>query len=106
VGTPPFLARIRKGDTVIQIMRTPDSRYIEEHARLIGTRKIKSQRGTAVTYLYLECRQRPKRTPWDDFEHSCLSAGLKIQPATRQLTNQAQVAKVLAIVSRRQDRKI
>jgi hypothetical protein len=105
-GNTPFLTRIHKGDTVIQIMRTPDSRYVEEHARLIGARKTKSQRGTAVTYLYLECRQHPKRQPWADFERRCLSAGLRMKPGTRQLTNAAQAAKVLAIVSRRQDRRV
>jgi hypothetical protein len=101
VGSPSFLSRIRKGDPVIQVMRTDESRYVEELARLIGTRKTKSQRGAAVTYLYLECLRRPKRISWVDFNRRCVSIGLKLRPGTRQLTP-TQTRKVLAFVSRKQ----
>jgi hypothetical protein len=99
-GSPSFLTRIRKGDTVIQIMQTADSHYVEELARFIGMRKTKSQRGAAVTYLYLECRRRPKRMRWIDFKRRCLSVGLRVRLATRQVSNPAQAAKVLVFVSR------
>ena len=51
-GEDRFLAQIRKGDTVVQIMVSADSRshYVEELARLIGMRKTKSRRGVKVTY--------------------------------------------------------
>lgn len=103
VGSASFLTRVRQGDTIVQIMRTPDLHYVEELARLIGIRKTKSLRGAAVTYLYLECRRRPRRLRWVDFKRRCLSIGLKLKPATRELASPAQAAKVLAFVSRKQD---
>jgi hypothetical protein len=101
-GTPAFLDRIRKGDTVIQILRTADSHYAEEPARLVGKRSTKSRRGTPVTYLYLECRRRPKRIPWVKFKKYCRSIDLKLTPNvfSRELTRPAQTAKVIGFVSR------
>jgi len=104
-GRDSFLNQIRKGDRVVQIMRAVDSRshYAEELARLIGMRKTKSRRGVEVTYLYLEAPKRPKRTPWGKFKRSCSEYGLRLKAdtATRQITNPAQVAKIMALVSRR-----
>jgi hypothetical protein len=60
--------RVREGDKVIQIMRTADSHYVEELAKVIEIRETQSRRGTAVAYLFLECRNRPKRIPWDKFK--------------------------------------
>jgi hypothetical protein len=61
-----FLDAIRKGDSVIQVMRDGDSRYVEEAARFLGIRRTKSVRGAFVSYLYLECRRRPKTVPWSE----------------------------------------
>jgi hypothetical protein len=101
-GRSSFLDHIRKGDTVIQIVPSGASRYIEELTRLIGIRKTKSRRGTEVTYLYLECRKRPKRISWSEFKRGCLAAGLKLSRniRTREITSPAQAAKILALVSR------
>lgn len=102
-GTPAFLDRMRKGDTVIQIMQNASSHYAEEAARLVGKRHTKSLRGTPVTYLYLECYRRPKRIPWNNFKKYCRSIDLKLARNTggRELTRSAQAAKVIAFVSRR-----
>jgi hypothetical protein len=100
-GSPRFLKQIRKGDTVVQIMRTGRSHYVEELARFIGMRRTKSQRGSPVAYLYLESRRRPKRIPWIDFKRQCLAIGLRVRTATRQVSNAAQAAKVLTFVSRK-----
>jgi hypothetical protein len=102
-GESSFLAQMRKGDTVVQIME-PDyrSHYVEELARLIGMRKTKSRRGAVVTYLFLESRKRSKHTPWAKFKRECFAFGLKLKSpgGTRQIKNPAQAAKVLALVSR------
>ena len=104
-GESSFLAQIGKGDTVIQVMESADSRshYVEELARLIGKRKTKSRRGFAVTYLFLESRKRPIRMPWGKFKRECFAFGLRLKSAggTRQIKNPAQAAKVLSLVSRR-----
>jgi hypothetical protein len=104
-GESSFLAQIGKGDTIIQVMESADSRshYVEELARLIGKRKTKSRRGFAVTYLFLESRKRPIRMPWGKFKRECFAFGLKLKSAggTRQIKNPAQAAKVLSLVSRR-----
>lgn len=104
-GESSFLQQMRKGDTVVQIMRSADSRshYVEELARLIGKRKTKSRRGTVVTYLFLESRKRAKHVPWAKFKRDCFASGLKLKSAggTRQIKSPAQAAKMLALVSRR-----
>jgi len=103
-GESAFLTQMRKGDTIIQIMESDDSRshYVEELARLTGKRKTKSRRGGLVTYLFLESRKRPKRIPWPKFKRECLAFGLRLKSTggTRQLKNPAQAAKVIALVSR------
>jgi hypothetical protein len=100
-----FLDKIRKGDRVVQIMLSADSRshYAEELARFVGMRKTKSSRGVEVTYVYLEVRKRPKRTPWVKFKKACAEYGLKLTSpnGTRQIANPAQVAKIMALVTRR-----
>jgi hypothetical protein len=105
IGQSSFLTQMRKGDTVVQIMPSDDSRshYVEELARLIGMRKTKSRRGTVVTYLFLESRKRGKRVPWAKFKRGCFEYGLKLKSpkATRQIANAAQAAKIIALVSRR-----
>jgi hypothetical protein len=95
--------RFREGDKVIQIMRTANSHYVEELAKLIRIRRSKSRRGTAVAYLFLECRNRPKRFPWAEFRRGCSAYGLKLRPniGVRQITSPTQVAKVMALVSRK-----
>ncbi|MFI5095192.1 MAG: phospholipase D family protein [Candidatus Acidiferrales bacterium] len=102
-GTPAFLDRMRKGDTVIQVMQNAGPHYAEEAARLVGKRNTQSRRGTPVTYLYLECNRRPKRIPWAVFKKYCRSINLKLARNTggRELTRSAQAAKVVAFVSRR-----
>jgi hypothetical protein len=104
-GRYSFLNQIKRGDRVVQIMQATDSRshYAEELARLIGMRKTKSRRGVEVTYLYLEAPKRPKRTPWVKFKRSCSEYGLRLKTdtVTRQITQPAQVAKIMALVSRR-----
>jgi len=99
-----FLDQIRKGDRVVQVMLSADSRshYAEELARFIGLRKTTSRRGGKVAYVYLEARKRPKRTPWVKFKRSCAEYGLKLTSSnsTRQITKPVQVAKVMALVSR------
>jgi hypothetical protein len=100
-----FLDQIRKGDRVVQVMLSTDSRshYAEELARFIGLRKTKSRRGGKVAYVYLEARKRPKRTPWVKFKRACAEYGLKLASpdSTRQITKAPQVAKIMALVSRR-----
>ena len=96
---------MHKGDSIIQIMRTGNSRYVEEVARLVGMRRAKSpRRKTVATYLFLECHRRPKRVPWIEFKQRCAAIGLNfgMRLGTRELTNTAQAAKVLAFVSRKQ----
>jgi hypothetical protein len=95
------LARMREGDTVIQIMKGSRSRYVEELARLIGFRRTNSRRRTPVAYLYLECRNHPKRISWEKFQKGCSEYGLKIGESThlRRVTSPAQTAKLLALVS-------
>jgi hypothetical protein len=104
LGRDKFLDQIKKGDRVVQVMLSADSRshYAEELARFVGMRKTKSRRGVEVTYLYLEVRKRPKRTPWVKFKRACAEYGLRLKPdtPTRQITNPAQVAKIMALVSR------
>lgn len=104
-GRNSFFKQIRKGDRVVQIMQAADSRshYAEELARLIGMRKTKSRRGVDVTYLYLEAPRRPKRTPWVKFKRACAEYGLRLKPdtPTRQITKAVQVAKIMALVSKR-----
>ncbi len=95
------ITRIREGDTVIQIMKGSRSHYVEELARLIGIRRTSSRRGSPVAYLYLECRNRPKRISWTKFQTGCAEYGLKIGSNThlREVTSPAQAAKLLALVS-------
>jgi hypothetical protein len=95
--------RVREGDKVIQIMRTADSHYVEELAKVIEIRRTKSRRGAAVAYLFLECRNRPNRIPWAKFKRGCSAYGLKLRSniGTRRITSPAQAAKVLALVSRK-----
>jgi hypothetical protein len=104
-GRDSFLAKIKKGDIVVQIMEAVDSRshYAEELARFIGMRRTKSRRGTKIAYVYLEAPKRPKRTPWVKFKKRCSEYGLSLRSATttRQITNPAQVAKIMALVSRK-----
>jgi hypothetical protein len=104
-GRDAFLGQIRKGDRVVQIMLSADSRshYAEELARFVGLRKTKSRREVEVTYLYLEVRKRPKRTPWVKFKKACAEYGVKLTSpnSTRQITNPAQVTKIMGLVSRR-----
>lgn len=99
-----FLDQIRKGDRVVQVMLSADSRshYAEELARFVGLRKTKSRRGGKVAYVYLEARKRPKRTTWIKFKRACAEYGLKLTSpnSTRQITNPAQVTKIMALVSR------
>jgi PLD-like domain len=91
---------VRKGDKVIQIMQTPDSRYVEELAKLIEVRRTKSRRGGAVAYLFLECRNRPKRIAWDKFKRGCAAYGLKLPQniVTRRIASAAQAEKMMALV--------
>ncbi len=95
--------RLREGDKIIQIMKGADSHYVEELAKLIEVRRTKSRRGAAVTYLYLECRNRPKRIAWAKFIDGCSSDGLRLGESVgvRRITNLAQASKVMALVSRR-----
>ena len=102
-GSSSFLARICKGDTVVQVWKTSSEHYAEELARVIGKRKTSSSRETPVTYLYLECPRRPKQVRWIDFKKLCLSIGLKLGKGvgTRELRNPVQATKLLAFVSRK-----
>jgi hypothetical protein len=104
-GRGSFSDHVRKGDTIVQVIQSADSRshYVEELARLIGIRKTKSRHRTEVTYLYLESRKRPKRTPWNKFKRDCFAFGLKLKAniGSRRITSPAQAAKILALVSRK-----
>jgi PLD-like domain len=95
--------RLREGDKIIQIMKAEDSHYVEELAKLIEVRKTRSRRGGPVAYLYLECRNRPKRMAWTKFMQGCASDGLKLgdRVGVRRITNLAQASKLMALVSRR-----
>jgi hypothetical protein len=102
-GREQFLDRIRKGDTVIQIIKQTASPYIEEAAQLIGITKTESRRGVPVTYFYLECRRSPKRFPWGVFKRYCTSVrlGLSRGIQARELRQPIQ-QKVLAFLARKQ----
>jgi hypothetical protein len=93
---------VREGDKVIQIMRTSDSHYVEELAKLIEVRRTKSRRGGAVAYLFLECRIRPKRLAWDKFKRGADEYGVNLPTniVTRRIASPAQAAKLMALVSR------
>lgn len=92
----------RKGDTIVQVIQEPGSHYVEELSRLIDIRKTKTKRGVPVAYLHLESRKRPKRIPWRKFKQACAAFGLKLNPNSmaRNITNAAQAAKMLALVTR------
>jgi hypothetical protein len=93
---------VHQGDKVIQIIQTPNSHYVEELAKLIEVRRTKSRRGSAVAYLFLECRNRPKRLAWDKFKRGASDYGVKLPAniATRRIASPAQAAKLMALVSR------
>jgi hypothetical protein len=101
VGNSAIAARISPGDTVIQIVENSGSRKVEEVARFIRKRRTKSKRGAVVTYLYLECRRRPKTVKWVVFKRQCRSVGLKLRPRTRELTNPTQAARAVGLLPRR-----
>jgi hypothetical protein len=92
---------VRVGDKIIQIMRTPKAHYVEELAKLIEVRRTKSRRGSAVAYLFLECRNRPKRLAWDKFKRGADDYGVKLPTniVVRRIASPAQAAKLMALVS-------
>jgi hypothetical protein len=92
----------QRGDTIIQTIKTSRSHFAEEMARLIDLTRTKTKRGKPVAYLWLESPKRPKRVSWRDFKRECASFGLKLgsRVTIRQLSDSAQAAKVMALVSR------
>jgi hypothetical protein len=103
VGNSSIVARIRAGDTVIQVVQKSRTRTVEEVARFIRKRRTKSKRGAAVTYFYLECRRSPKTVKWVNFKRQCRSVGIKLRPGTREIINPAQAARAVGFLPRRRD---
>ena len=96
------VSSFRKGDTVIQVIQDSRSHYAEELARLVGIRNTIAENGKQAAYLYLESRKRPKHIAWGEFKRGCFESGLKLgkRIGMREITNPAQAAKIMALVSR------